>query len=52
MRAVDDRPRRQCGEHIADRLPAQSFAGASDQRAKHHGRGPGVVECGVGRGDV
>jgi hypothetical protein len=50
--AVDDGPRRQRRDHIAHRLPAQSFAGASNQGAKHHGRGPRIIERGVGRGDI
>jgi hypothetical protein len=52
VRAVDDGPRGQCRQDIANSLPTQVFAGASDQGAKHHGSGPRVVECGVGRGDI
>jgi hypothetical protein len=52
VRAVDDGSRRQRREHIAHRFPAEGFARASNQGAKHHGRGPRIVECGVGRGDI
>jgi hypothetical protein len=52
VRAVDDGPRGQRCEHIAHRFPAQRFARSSDQCAKHHGSGPRIVECGVGRGDI
>jgi hypothetical protein len=52
VRAIDDGPRWQCREHIANSFPAQGFAGASDQGAKHHGCRPSVIERSVRRCDI
>jgi hypothetical protein len=48
---VDHRAREH-GKNLADRRPAEGFAGTSDQGAKNHGRGARVIQGGVGRGDV